>query len=914
MTDLQKCKDDMKHCYCKRSNQKKSTRWPKLGDPTLYVDVTIVKAKFLSERFHEEYAMGLVDRGDHSYVTVDELLKDGHGKVILIEGDPGAGKTTFTFQICKEWAKDKLLMEDIVFWIPLRHYKSVTTTSELFDKLGYPKMMEYAQQRTGKGFVLILDGWDELPNHLQTASLFHDIIFGIDNGRMFSKSTIIVTSRPSCSSEIAEAVEETNSYYQILGFDKESAVTYINAYFHKDVSSAKLLLAFLNSNEYLYRDFYIPISVVIMCFVYRSDCKQIPPTLSRLYERFVVLCLRSNIPNASPQDLAKFKTIHNIPEAIRPAFQKLCQIAFDMLKDNKLVLNEEELEETDNLQLKQFHGFGLLHIDHYTSTLATIETSYSFIHRAVQELLAAIFILDTGNISDILDEHFYEGSYLMNVFPFVFGLVSKELLRPLAGNLIQIFNKSNNLLPSILYCLFEAHDKTLCREFGQVFSENREIEVYFHTLLNCHYACYFIAVCGVKRMNVSIHCSISGSSNDLCFENFAKYLQNASTDIASLRISNIVLSHKGTEHFAEVLSTQPNILSVTLHTDSEPGCVSILCNNICKHNTQITKLSFITVDNDIECIGSLLSILSLETLHVCLHYFIAGICLESSVIFCKALCETKTLHNLHFQMRLSQADSKVFGNIISQNCSLKILCVEVATADCLDPILNGLSSNTSITTFTAWPDKSGASNTLGQCLEKCLTLNHSLNIVDFSHVSFIPNYVPWSSTQVCSICTGLCANTTVVTLDISGCYIDTEACHAVCGMLSQNTTLQHLFLNPVHLEKQEAITMIESCRDNATLELLSLVQWPPKIWPGNDPFQYSCDPEINHVLLKIQKLRQERDEPLLNVYWLVSFHCIDVLLSNIVCIGNVMSMEKDVAFSMVTIVGYNYMHIITMCL
>ena len=147
---------------------------------------------------------------------------------------------------------------------------------------------------------------------------------------------------------------------------------------------------------------------------------------------------------------------------------------------------------------------------------------------------------------------------------------------------------------------------------------------------------------------------------------------------------------------------------------------------------------------------------------------------------------------------------------------------------------------------------------------------------------------------MCSICTGLCANTTVVTLDISGCYIDTEACHAVCGMLSQNTTLQHLFLNPVQLDKQEAITMIESCRDNDTLELLSLVQWPPKIYPDDgderkNPFQYSCDPEYKHVLLKIQKLRQERDKPLLNVYWLVSCHCIDVLLSNIVCIGNMMS-------------------------
>ena len=929
MAELQKCKDDLKHCYRERINQKQSTRWSTLlGDPTLYVDVTIVRAKRLSKRFREEHAMGLADRGDHSYVTVYELLKDGHGKVVLIEGDPGAGKTTFTFHICKEWSEDKLLTEDIVFWIPLRHYKSVTTTSELFDKLGYPEMMEYVQQRSGKGFVLILDGWDELPNQLQTASLFRDIIFG--RIRTFFQSTIIVTSRSSCSSEIAVAVEETNSYYQILGFDQERAVTYINDYFHNKSSSAELL-TFLNSNEYLYRDFYIPISVAIMCFVYHSDSKQTPQTLLRLYERFVVLCLRSNIPNPSPQDLAKFKTIYDIPDTIRHAFQKLCKKALDMLKDNKLVLNEDE--EMDNLQLKQFHGFGLLHIDHYTNTLATIETSYSFIHRAVQELLAAIFILDTGNISDIkyfLDEYFYVGSYLMNVFPFLFALMSKEqkLLRPLAGKLKQIYNKyagDDKLLSSILYCLFEAHDETLCHEFSQVFSKKRDVNLFLRAFLECHYYYYFLSVCEVKELNVSItHKFALQATDDVCFEVMAKYLSKPSTDISSFTCIINALSETGMKQFVSVLANQKNLCTVKVECNScPPGCIKILCDSICKHN-QITSLILpksVLNTGDLESIGSVIATpaLSLEKLHLTSYSPDDGdsfdtICKSSlpvSIPFCKqnlvkarptscltdakkylnlsgsfctALCKTTLLQKLWLsRLNLSQADSKVFGKIISQNCSLKELYINVATADCLDPILNGLSSNTSITTFRGWPSKAGASNdALGQCLEKCLTLNHSLNMVDFTASSFRePSlYVSWLSTQVCSICTGLCANTTVVTLDISGCYIDTEACHAVCGVLSQNTTLQRLFLNPVKLEKQEAITMIESCRDNDTLELLSLVQWPPRLLvSGEGPFEFSCDPELQHVLQETQALQRESSKsPLLKVYWLVNAACSYVLL------------------------------------
>ena len=257
----------------------------------------------------------------------------------------------------------------------------------------------------------------------------------------------------------------------------------------------------------------------------------------------------------------------------------------------------------------------------------------------------------------------------------------------------------------------------------------------------------------------------------------------------------------------------------------------------------------------------------------------------------------------------------MFGNIISQNCSLKELSITVATADCLEPILDGLSSNTSITTLAIWPRKIkpsiSSTCTSRELLKKCFTFNRSLNNIDFTNYQPVPCeglrgtlmspplHVLWSCTQVCSICTGLCANTTVVTLDISGCYIDTEACHAVCGMLSQNTTLQHLFLNPVQLEKQEAITMIERCRDNDTLELLSLVQWPAKVWSGaiqgKGPFQYLHDPEIIHTLQEIHKLRQKKDEPLFNVSWLV-LNCIDALLpSYVICtiiIGHLMNIQK----------------------
>lgn len=127
-----------------------------------------------------------------------------------------------------------------------------------------------------------------------------------------------------------------------------------------------------------------------------------PLTLSKLYEHFVVLYLNYNVHNKSPEHSPKFKTIHDISEKAPPMFHKLCKIAFDMLKQNKFVFNKEDFDEVtqNNLELQQFNEFGLLHMDYYyINRYATSELSYSFIHQAVQELLAAIFILNTNKLN-----------------------------------------------------------------------------------------------------------------------------------------------------------------------------------------------------------------------------------------------------------------------------------------------------------------------------------------------------------------------------------------------------------------------------------------------------------------------------------------------------------------------------------
>ena len=867
-----RCLEHLKAVYVNRKGVE-NTRWPKLGDPTIYIDVTIVKARRVTDTVREEHAMGLangkIGKRSLNFVKVKELFTTGHGKVVLIEGDPGVGKTTLTFHICKEWANGELLQDEVVFWVPLRHYhKSVRNITELFKKLSCSEMEEHARHSDGKGLVFILDGWDELPEDLQNKSFFRDMIF---DENMFALSTIIVTSRPNCSGDIVDRVQGTQTHYRILGFSPEKATEYVQQYFEDDIQNAHSLLDFLKDRENLRRHFYIPITVAIMCYVYRYNGNKIPETLSRLYENFVLLFVRHHIPST----YKKFKSIKNLPKELWPLFMKLCKLAYDMLVENKVLLSEEELdiakEDLACLSLQSadhFDGFGLLQITHTSDMMGSMEKTYGFLHRSVQELLAAIYIWKRDMVGSTIDQYFKTGSFLMNVFPYVFGLVSKDLLGSLGERLRQAFitsGRNRKLLSSILYCLFEAQDETLCREFGRVFAEDKDVTLQLATVLEYRYASYFLSTCGGDKFNVDF--SHSTELAELHAEVMTKYFCNSSTNVSSFKCL-VQLSLEGMEYFAKVLSYLPTLQSVKLYSIGfhSPGCVKLLCDSIRQSNPQLIDLDLpyakVSKD-DLNSLGLLLTT-PLEGLHMneCLPS--DGVLLTSVDSFLNMMCKSKSLKEFCLgSWSMSEEESVAFGDMLSHNESLKELhALQVTNADCLCPILNGLSVNRSVTLLKAWPKSTGGSNTLGQCLEQCLTVNKSLATVDLA--CFSDKHVTWSPSQVGSICAGLHNNITMVTLDISGCSIDSTASDAVSSMLSSNNSLQHFFLNPLHMEKSDAIIIINGCKTNATLKLLSLVQWPEK------KFKFKTDEEITDVLFQVQQSREGKNHPALKIYWLVN--------------------------------------------
>ena len=147
---------------------------------------------------------------------------DRKKKLVLVEGAPGSGKSTLTLHICQEWAEGKLFREyDIVVLVRLRDpligkAKTVADLLPCVDKAMANEAEAAIKAQYGAGVLWVLDGWDELPSKLPSDSIFNKLI----QPRMFQesplvKSSVIITSRPSSSSELHPLV---SSRVEVLGF------------------------------------------------------------------------------------------------------------------------------------------------------------------------------------------------------------------------------------------------------------------------------------------------------------------------------------------------------------------------------------------------------------------------------------------------------------------------------------------------------------------------------------------------------------------------------------------------------------------------------------------------------------------------------------------------------------------------
>ena len=328
------------------------------------------------------------------------------------------------------------------------------------------------ERRRGKGLLLLLEGFDELPANLRSEdSLFMRIITGLE----LPEATVMITSRPAASSILlATCRNDISQHIEIIGFTPEDVQCYITTAFEDNPSLQSGLQEYLSCYPHMKSMMYVPLNCAIVAQVYRNSIKDkfIPKTLSDFYSslvRSLLLCYLHAHP-VHGRKVWRLRSFSDLPHDVFQQLRELGRIAYEGIVQGQQVIFSDLPSDFDGLGLMQ--SMNELYVDEG----ATV--SFSFFHLTLQEYLAALHLSEQSIESQI--KYFQEyGSKVHNRFlyghfqitlQFLAGLVKfagypTDRIRSILSN-----SKSSSELQITLdglHWIFEAQDSiSVCEAIG----------------------------------------------------------------------------------------------------------------------------------------------------------------------------------------------------------------------------------------------------------------------------------------------------------------------------------------------------------------------------------------------------------------------------------------------------------------
>ena len=415
-------------------------------------------------------------------ITLVQICEKAEQKKILIEGAPGCGKSTLSLHICHEWVAGRLLKEySQIILVKLRE-EVVQNAKSIADLL--PKrdgtMGQNAEKeitaRDGEGVLFIFDGWDELPEKAPG----HSIIRNILGCKQLHKSSVVITSRPISSMNLHSLV---NTRIEILGFTKAELQKYFTGCLGDDHVKVKKLQQRIKENPVVEGSCYLPLNASILVHLFKCD-GVLPHTQFGIFSALTCNCIFRHLKKKKEQlDIPGIKLLDKLPTAIQRQFERICEIAYKGVIEDHITFDLE----------CSFNTLGLLQgVESFASGMPS--HSYNFLHLSIQELLAAIHMATKMDPSEQVAQfkELFGRARFSAVFQFyaaktklktqgmdeiVIRVVRKcmenkraTVLTPHSGTNSDLDSggsslghKSQPLLLSLLHCLFEAQDETLCQ-------------------------------------------------------------------------------------------------------------------------------------------------------------------------------------------------------------------------------------------------------------------------------------------------------------------------------------------------------------------------------------------------------------------------------------------------------------------
>ncbi len=764
--------------------------------------------------------------GQQTSVQVANLfnLDNEKRKVVLIEGAPGAGKSTLAWDICQKWKAQEMFRNfQIVIYVQLRdpQIQSATSLTDLLP-LESQELKERVttQMKTCRGTrtLFVLDGWDEYEPGLKQGSLFHKLICKPYMLQLHN-STVLTTSRPIASSELQPYA---TSRVEILGFTPEE----VHRYFTEalgDPAQVHCLYEQFEERPVIEASCYLPLNAAIVAHVFMELNSTLPRTLHGVFSAVVCGCIRRYLKK-QPGREEEIPSLDQIPTNLRVEFQGICTLAYEGSMANKVTFSGQKLQD-----------YGLLSVGNALDLMQVVQSFASrrsklchFLHLSVQELLTALKISKLPPPEQVqVFQKMFNNPRFPAVFIFYAAITKLETegIRDIVVRIAQSEDKQPLL--SLLHCLYEAQDVLLCCFVASQLNGRLQLHHMALSPLDCLSLGYFLS------------CLYRYDGGDFKLQLTESIISSSNCRFLAKGLSTSSLTHAENSS----LNNPPPHACVTLElTDdimrqNENGFkfliegfnknISVCQLKLCQCDLKISE----TEDNGPVLVEMLRNNSTLQQLDLSG----SNICASGLGYIAKGLRHNTGLVKLSLHecsVSVTKDNGPLLEEILKENRTLQELDIShnPIGASGLGYIAKGLRHNTALVKLSLLQCSVSVTEDNGPLLEEMLRENRTLPELDLTH-SII------GASGFGYIAKGLRHNTGLVKLSLPQCDVSVTESNGPLleEMLGENRTLRELDISHNPIGASGLGYIAKGLRHNTALVKLSLLQCSVSVTADNGP-------------------------------------------------------------------------------
>ena len=775
-------------------------------------------------------------------------------RLILVEGAPGVGKSTFAWEFCRRWERGEIAQQyQLVLLLRLRD-NMISEAKSLQELLYHPSksvseaLFEELVGSHNLHALIILEGYDELPDNCRNgSSVFNQLI----SGKLLPLATVLVTSRPWATKKIRTKHEgRIHQHIEVLGFTKPQITEYIRSTVPEDEVSG--LEAYMERHPQIRMCMYIPLNSAIVVTVYQESQASglaMPTTLTELYSALAcTLLLRYLHGNPEYENVSTLNSFSDLPEAVHSKFTELCKLAYSGIDDsrNRVQLIFKDLPSN-------FDSLGFM--DSVTELYVTrgAVSSHNFLHLTFQEFFAAVHIsnLPQEKHLDYFQRH-KEGR-LKVVLRFLAGLnklncFTKDIVNDMFKASPPLEDASKHQVScdlevdvDFINWMYEAQsDDVIELLLGQ---KTVEFSIKPRAMLLMDY--YYLGYCIVhSHSQWVLSCEIKEIDAErmklLTTESSAQALARTSGKVVGLRSKETYLSLSN-KCFHMLFTEWKNVL----HLRELSLCPQVACDRISWPD--LSTLEFLRVEGAQNIMDIPLSLSSLKSLSIdCKH--------EQDLLYIADLISyTSHLKYVCVRFLEQSLNVKVITWALASNTVLPLERLEMSQGSfsdfAVDHLVQFITHTETLQCLSITGSKFSAHGLLG--LGKCLhqrpalqvamkDLEHDINCdndaeglvqlqdhyPDIVNVSKLGNSTIKGISDVgAKALAQALKSIDMITLNLSGNYnanIGVDGAVALAVALHHNSTLKRLLLSGNSISDDGAVALAKALHHNSTLKRLDL--------------------------------------------------------------------------------------------